>query len=176
MQENIPELEELKKHWLEPSCPEIEMFMNLRNWREPNKHDMQENIPELEELKNHWLEPSCPEIEMFMNLLERTQQTWWTLKNIESVFLSDWGWIMTPFITPLWHSSLSLRVLETTPSSIFRAHCNNDIKLRDHPYIMSVKRWVGGGGQMLRIKGLRTSMRPKFSDHQVFLGKLRGRP
>ena len=104
------------------------MFMNLRNWREPNKHDMQENIPELKELKKHWLEPSCPEIEMFMNLLERTQQTWWTLKNIESVFLSDWGWIMTPFITPLWHSSLSLRVLETTPSSIFRAHCHNDIK------------------------------------------------
>ena len=37
---------------------------------------------------------------------------------------------------------------------------------------MSVKRWVDSGGQMLRIKGLRTSMMPKFSDHQVFLGKL----
>ena len=92
-------------------------------------------------LKTHGLKPSCPEIKMFMNLLERTQQTWWTLKNIESVFLcADWGWIMTPFITPLWHSSLSLRVLETTPSSIFRAHCNNDIKLRDHPYIMFTKK------------------------------------
>ena len=109
-----------------------------------SKYSMQGNILELGELKKHWLELSCPEIEMFMNFLERTQQTWWTLKNIESVFLcADWGWIMTPFITPLWHSSLSLRVLETTPSSIFRAHCNNDIKLRDHPYIMSVKRWVG---------------------------------